>query len=103
MTNELFMKIVSAVITIIVALISAFVIPWIKEKIGVVKFNKLVEYTELAVRSAEQLFDEEQWKEKKLYVTVYIKELCNDVFKLSLTDKDIDVLIEGIVNEVKKG
>lgn len=102
MTNELFIKIVGAVITILVSLITAFVIPWIKTRVETDKLEKFDYYLKLAVRCANQIYTPEQWKEKKQYVTDYITKLCNDTFKLSLTAQDIDVLIEGYVNEIKR-
>lgn len=101
MTTELIIKLAISIFTIICTLISAFVIPWIKEQIGSDKFADLVYYTELAVRSAEQLFTPEEWAKKKEYVYTYISGLVSE-YGLKLTPADIDILIEGIVNSVKK-
>lgn len=103
MTNELFMKIVSAIITIIIALVSAYVIPWLKTKVSKDMMEKIIYYTDMAVRCAEQIYTVDQWAEKKAYVTEYITNLCNNTFGISLSEQDIDVLIEGAVNEIKKG
>ena len=103
MTNELFIKIVGAIITILVALITGFIIPWLKSKVDGEQTKKLAYYIGMAVRCAEQIYTPEQWMEKKLYVTNYITNLVNDTFKLTLSPQDIDVLIEGAVNEIKKG
>lgn len=101
MTTELLIKIAIAVFTIISALISAYVIPWIKANIGADKLAEIAYYTELAVRSAEQLFTPEEWAKKKEYVYTYISGLVSE-YGLKLSPADIDILIEGIVNEVKK-
>lgn len=103
MTNDLFVKIVSGIITILIAVITGFLIPWIKSKISVAKFDKITYYISMAVRCAEQIYTVEQWEQKKQYVTNYITDLCNNTFMLSLSSKDIDVLIEGAVNQIKKG
>ena len=101
MTNELFIKIVSAIITIITALITAYVIPWLKTRINENQLAQLNRYIELAVRCANQIYTKEQWIEKKEFVLNYITEVVNDKFSLSLNELDIDMMIEGFVNEVK--
>lgn len=103
MSNEqLFLQIVSGVITIVFALISAYVIPWLKTKISKDQIETLNYYLELAVKCANQIYTEAQWQEKKQYVTNYIVDVINNKLSLTLTDQDIDTLIEGMVNHVKK-
>lgn len=102
MTNDLFMKIVSAVLTIIVALVTSVLIPWIRNKITAEQMSLLTRYTEFAVRCAEQMYSPEEWAEKKAWVMTYITDIINDKFKLSLSYEDINTLVEGVVNEVKK-
>lgn len=102
MTTELIIKIIVAIFTILYAIISAYLIPWIRTKIGSDKLEDIIIYTELAVRSAEQLYTAEQWALKKEYVYNYISGLCAE-HGIKLTPADIDVIIEGCVNEIKKG
>ena len=103
MSNEqLFLQIVSGVITVVFALISAYVIPWLKTKISKDQIETLNYYLELAVKCANQIYTEAQWQEKKQYVTNYIVDVINNKLSLTLTEQDIDTLIEGMVNHVKK-
>lgn len=99
--NELFIKIVGAILTILVAVITSVVIPMIKTKMNQTQLEKLDYYLNLAVRCANQIFTPEQWEAKKTYVTAYITDKVNNGLKLSLTAEDIDVLIEGCVNQIK--
>lgn len=101
MTNELFLKIVSAVITIIFALISAYVIPYFKAKVSQDQINTFNYYLDLAVRCANQIFTPEQWQEKKTYVMNYLTNVVNDKLKLTLSEEDLSNLVEGKVNEIK--
>lgn len=101
MTNELFIKIVGAVITILVSLVTAFVIPMIKAKFNQTQLEKLDYYLKLAVRCANQIFTPEQWESKKNYVTAYITDVVNSKLHLTLSADDIQVLIEGCVNQTK--
>lgn len=69
-------------------------------KVNDSKYETLLTYIEYAVRSAEQLYKIEESKEKKKYVYNYILEKSKE-FGLDLNPDDIDLLIEGVVNEVK--
>lgn len=101
--NDLFIKVVSGLLTIFVAIIMYVVIPWIKTKITEEQMRLLEQYTEYAVRCAEQIFTPEEWQEKKIWVTEYVTAIINDKFNLTLTTEDINTLIEGVVHLVKKG
>lgn len=101
MTTELLIRLFIAIATVISILVSAYVVPWLKAQIGSDKFADLVYYTELAVRAAEQLFTPEEWAKKKEYVYTYISGLVSE-YGLKLSPADIDIIIEGIVNSVKK-
>lgn len=102
MNSETLNIVVKAVLTIAIALVTGVVIPWIRNKIGADKFAKLEEYTDLAVRTAEMIFTIEEWKEKKEYVLEYVSGKAKEI-GLDMSAEDINVLIEGIVNEVKRG
>lgn len=101
MNNEVFLKIIGAIITIAVTLITGYLIPWLKSKINQTQLEKIDYYVRLAVRCADQIYTEDQWAQKKIYVTNYITDVCNKTFNLTLTEKDINVLIEGAVNDLR--
>lgn len=101
MNNEVFLKIIGAIITIAVTLITGYLIPWLKSKINQTQLEKIDYYVRLAVRCADQIYTAEQWAQKKEYVTKYITDVCNKTFNLTLTETDIDVLIEGAVNDLR--
>ena len=56
---------VNAVITLIAAIITTFLIPWIKGKIDAAKLAQIVEWVGIAVRAAEQIYNESGMGEKK--------------------------------------
>lgn len=100
MTTEMITKITELMITVIVMLVSAYVIPWLKTKIESDKLEKLKVFCEQAVRSAEQLYSSEEWKQKKAYVLSLISEQIEKM-GLGLNEAEVDAIIEGIVNYVK--
>lgn len=100
MTQELLTKLIEAILTVIAILITGYLIPWLKTKIGADKYAQLEQFTEACVRAAEQLYTPEEWKLKKAYVVSLISEKA-DSLGIGLNEAEIDALIEGVVNFVK--
>ena len=88
------------VVAILILIFLLIVKPYIQSKIGMNNYEQLLTYIEYAVRSAEQLYKITESKEKKRYVYNYILEKSIDL-NLDLNPDDIDLLVEGTVNEVK--
>ena len=100
MTPEMITKVTECVLTVIVLLVSAYLIPWLKTKISEEKLKELENFCEQAVRAAEQLYTPEEYKLKKAYVLSLINEQIEKL-GLGLNEAEIDAIIEGIVNYVK--
>lgn len=100
MNNDVFMKIAGAVLTILAAIITAYIIPAIKSHINQKDIDTLMYYLSIAIKCADQIFTREQWEEKKQYVFDYITKVVNENLNINLNEKDINVLIEGMVNEI---
>lgn len=98
--DEITKIIVEAIVSISIILITRYLIPWIKEKIGVEKYTTIKQYCELSVRSAEMLFTEEQWKEKKAYVVACVEAKLHEI-GLEMTELEVNAIIEGFVQAVK--
>lgn len=90
--------ILSAVITLIMALITTFLIPYLKNKVGAEKFEKIKSWVKVAVEAAEMIYNESGMGEtKKAYVIEYLN---NKGYNL---DADtLNNLIESAVLELKK-
>lgn len=91
-------NVVSAVITLLVAVITTFLIPYLKEKVDAEKFEKIKAWAKVAVEAAEMIYNGAgRGAEKKAYVLEYLN---SKGYKL---DSDtIDKLIESAVLELKK-
>ncbi len=100
MTPEMITKVTECALTIIVLLVSAYLIPWLKTKISEEKLEELEKFCEQAVRAAEQLYTPKEYKLKKAYVLSLINEQIEKL-GLGLNEAEIDAIIEGIVNYVK--
>lgn len=102
MDTNVFMTIALAIISIAGALVSAYLIPWIKNNISSKDMETIIFWVRFAVRCADQLFTPEQWQEKKKYVMAYVIDMVAKL-GIKLTEEDINVLIEAAVNEIHHG
>ena len=84
--------ILQALITLVALLISAFVIPWLRKKIGAEKMSEFLKWVDIAVRAAEQLYDSTMTVEKKQYVLSFL-----DSKGVKFTVAEVDAAIEAAV------
>ncbi len=90
--------IVSAVVTLIISLVSAFLIPYIKAKTTEEQFNTIKLWVQVAVQAAEMLYiGSGRGKEKKQYVIEFLKSKG-----FTLNAEEIENLIESAVLELKQ-
>ena len=89
-------QIILAIITLIGAIITRYLIPWLKDKLDDRQYNVLATLVRVGVFAAEQLFSSEQWKEKKQYVVNLLKE---NGYTVDTTA--VDALIESTVRELR--
>lgn len=88
--------IVNAVIALIAAIITTFLIPWIKSKIDAAKLAQIVEWVGIAVRAAEQIYNESGMGEKKKqYVLNFLADKG-----FTLDPNSINAMIEAAVKEL---
>lgn len=100
MNPELITKITELIVTVIIAVISIYVIPWLKNKVGEDKYNTILEYAETLVRSAEKIYTVEEWKIKKDYA-VHLLNKKIESMGLKISESEINAIIEGAVQAVK--
>lgn len=88
-----------AVIALIAALITAFFIPFLKEKLGEIKYAKMLEWVTIAVNAAEMLYKGPgRGEEKKEYVIAFLEE------KGFTADYDgLNAMIEAAVLQLQNG
>lgn len=84
--------IILAIITLITALVSAFVIPWAKKKVDAEKMTDFLRWVEIGVAAAEQLYNTFATREKKEYVIDFLNEKG-----LTYNELEVDAAIEAAV------
>lgn len=91
-------KVLASVITLIFAIISTFVLPYIKEKIDADKLEKVKSWVKIAVQAAEMIYTESgMGKDKKNYVLQFLNEKG-----ITMDYDSINNLIESAVLELKR-
>ena len=90
--------IITAVLTLIFSLITAFLIPYIKAKTTDEQFNTIKLWAQVAVQAAEMLYvGSGRGEEKKQYVIEFLKSKG-----FTLNAEEIENLIESAVLELKQ-
>lgn len=95
-------EIISAVITIITACITVFLIPYLKTKLDEAKRKRIKEYVDVAVLAAEQLFpslDGEKMGKDKLNYVVKMLEAKGITFNVDDINDSVRAMIESAVRE----
>ena len=100
MSPELITELTKAIISVVLILITAFVIPWLKNKVGEDKYATVVEFAEIVVRSAEKIYTQEEWLKKKDYAVELVAKKAHEL-GLDLDVAEINAIIEGAVQSVK--
>ena len=86
-------EVIQAVVALIVALVSAFVIPWLKEKLGKEKLKTIMQWVDIAVQAAEQMANAGLINmPKKEYVISFLQEKG-----ITIDEKELDAMIESAV------
>ena len=89
-------QIILAIITLIGAIITRYLIPWIKNKLDDRQYEVLATLVRVGVYAAEQLFSRDEWKEKKQYVVDLLSE---NGYSIDATA--VNALIEATVRELR--
>lgn len=101
MDNRLF-EVILALIPVLGAIITYFIIPYIKTNMDSAKLAQYKEWATLAVKSAEMLWRETgHGDDKKTYVVNFLTEMFNSR-KITITEEQMNVLIESAVKEMKE-
>ena len=100
--NDKLFDIVLMRIPILGAIITGFIIPYIKAKISVTRMAEIMEWTDKAVRAAEVIFDTPQCgSEKREYVIQFIDRMFNSK-KQVITKDQIRILLEAVLKQMKQ-
>lgn len=98
--NEILFEIIKVVVMVAALVITRYLVPWLKEKIGADKLATAEKWARYAVLKAQQVLWEQGGQDKKAYVTEFLKEILT-AKNIALSDEQLDVLIEAAVKQMK--
>ena len=90
--------VINAFIALIAALITAFVVPWIKRNTSAKDREELLKWVEIAVMAAQQLYHQLDGEERKKYVLDFLAQKGYDV-----SSEEIENAIEAAVLKLHQG
>lgn len=100
--NENLFQVILTLISVFGAIVTYFIIPYIKTNIDSVKLSQYKEWATLAVKTAEMLWKETgHGEDKKAYVVDFLTNMFNSK-KVVITKEQMNVLIESAVQELNK-
>lgn len=98
--NEILFEIIKVVVMVAVLVITRYLVPWLREKIGTDKLAMAEKWVRYAMLKAQQVLWEKDGQDRKAYVTEFLKEILM-AKNIALSDEQLDVLIEAAVKQMK--
>lgn len=100
-------KLIVAVVTLLLTIITTFVIPWIRAHKTQTQLDTWAMWVKIAVMAAEQIFTSDQWAEKKQYVLSYLNSkdikydsaTVNNMIEAAVLELHASLVKEKTVNE----
>lgn len=100
--NEGLFNVILTIIPVIGAIITYFIVPFIKSSINEKQLAQYKEWSLLAVKCAEMLWKETgHGEDKKAYVVAFLNDMFNKN-KIVITDEQLNILIESAVKIMKE-
>ena len=100
--DERLFKVVLTIIPVLCTILTVYIIPLIKAKIGNEKLAKYEDWALKCVRAAEMIFvGSGRGVEKKQYVIKFLDKLFN-AKKTVITDDQMEILIEAALKTMKE-
>lgn len=100
--NDNLYKIILTLIPLIGAIITGYIIPYIKTKISSAKLDEASKWITKATEAAEMLFNApKSGEEKRQYVIAFIDKMFNSK-KEFITEEQIRVLLEAALKQMNK-
>jgi len=98
--EDIIFEILKIVVMVVALVVARYVIPWLKGVIDANNLDIVIEWVTNAVLKAQQVFQTSSGEEKKKIVVEFLKELLT-AKNISITDEQLDTLIEAAVKEMK--
>lgn len=98
--NEILFEIIKVVVMVAALVVTRYLIPWMKEKIGTEKLAQIEKWVRYAVEMAQQVYWSKPGEDRKAIVTEFLRDILI-AKNMSISEEQLDVLIEAAVKEMK--
>lgn len=98
--NEIIFEVLRLAVLLVAFAVTCYLIPWIKGKIGQDRLNEITTWTNAAVLMAQQVYYAKSGPERKAIVVNLLKSMLT-AKNISITDEQLDTLIEAAVKAMK--
>lgn len=99
MDRDIIMQALKLIIMVATALITTYLIPWIKSHTDTEKIYAVMRWAHEAVMAAEQIHGAGTGPEKKKFVMAFLRKVV-DAAHITITDAELQTLIEAAVGQM---
>ncbi|MCM1559622.1 MAG: phage holin [Butyrivibrio sp.] len=98
--NEIIFEVIKIIVMVAALVVARYLVPWLKEKIGIDKLAQVEKWARYAVEMAQQVHWSQPGEDRKAIVTEFLREILI-AKNISISEEQLDVLIEAAVKEMK--
>lgn len=98
--DDILFEVLKLIVMVAVFLVTTFLVPWLKNKIGADKIAQIEKWVNAAVLSAQQTKWDQSGEDRKKAVVQFVQKMCAE-HNIKITDEQIDILIEAAVKQMK--
>lgn len=98
--SEMIFEMMKLIVMIAVFIVTCYLIPWIRGKIGQDKLDEITKWVNAAVLMAQQVYFAQSGAERKAIVVDLLKNILI-AKNISISDEQLDMLIEAAVKAMK--
>lgn len=98
--NEMIFEVLRLVVLLTVFVVTCYLIPWVRGKIGQDRLDEITKWANAAVLMAQQVYAAKTGAERKAIVVDLLKDILI-AKNISISDSQLDMLIEAAVKTMK--
>lgn len=98
--NDLVMEILKVIVMLAVLLVTRYLVPWIRAKIGAEELEQVKTWVNAAVLMAQQVYTAKPGPERKAIVVDMIRKMLLKK-NIDISEEQLDMLIEAAVKAMK--
>lgn len=99
MDRDIIMQALKLIIMIATALITTYLIPWIKSHTDSEKMYSVMRWAHEVVMASEQIYGAKTGPDKKKYAMALLRKVV-DAAHITITDAELSTLVEAAVGEL---